>query len=269
VFETPEAMIASGIVDCVVAAATPTVHAEVAKACLDQGVDCLVEKPPCMGLDQLEVLLGLEARARSRIAVGMNFRHAAPLTALRRAMFGDVGKGVAYGHVRIQANMSGSKRKHYVDSRAELLYELGIHGLDLAVSLFDARRLQESFDFESGKARRFFCRFENSDGGISDVEIVGAPGRFGLEIEAEGRTGARFTLRDLQVLSIENASEMVVSDRILGMSGKHVYEWPIRRNSFEKCGYRQVLEAFVGGATQDRSDLESLRLTYQVIQELL
>jgi predicted dehydrogenase len=78
------ALLDSGSVEAIIAAAPPQVHAEVAKESLMRGIHVFVEKPPTVTTEELSKLALLARQAGLVTGVGHNLRHALASRQLQR-----------------------------------------------------------------------------------------------------------------------------------------------------------------------------------------
>ena len=111
-------------VAAVFVAASPKAHFAIAKKVLEAGKALFIEKPPCSSIDELQELAALCHDRKSIMAVGLQKRYAPAMRMLRGRLASDLP--VSYTLLY--------RTGAYPEGNA--LYDLFIHPIDLAVSLF-------------------------------------------------------------------------------------------------------------------------------------
>jgi len=111
-------------VDCAVVATPSHTHRDIAHRLLENGVDCLVEKPLAMDSDTAYEIVDTAERENQTLAVGHIFRHHPALQALKEKIDrGDLGR-IKYLHTnrysfRVPRDSSG------------VLHQLAVHDIDI------------------------------------------------------------------------------------------------------------------------------------------
>ena len=176
-------------------------HADLAAAALTAGKHVFVEKPPCLTVEQLELLRAAELRSGRVLAVGFNRRHAPLAEALRTHV---AGRGVPV-EVLVRVNAGPLPGDHWLNDPDEgggrLLGE-GCHFVDLACWLVGALpkrvlcSLRPTEGLPPAAAQTFSVTLDFADGSLATI-LYGAGGAAGLGKEhGEAHGGGRSAVLD-------------------------------------------------------------------------
>ena len=85
-----EEVINPDLVDAVIVSASPELHYQVAKKCLENGIHIFIEKPPTQNIEQLEELIELKQKTDCKTFVGYNFNFSEGFTKLKQTLGSDI-----------------------------------------------------------------------------------------------------------------------------------------------------------------------------------
>ena len=132
-------MLEKSDIDAVIIATPTSTHTEIAIDCLNAGKDVLVEKPLARTYAEVKKIVDAAKKNKKKIMVGMNLRYR-PDTMLLRSFINtkEIGEPfyIKCGWVRKQS----SSQKWFTkkeESGGGVIFDLGIHLLDLALWLLD------------------------------------------------------------------------------------------------------------------------------------
>jgi len=132
-----QAALASGRYQVAIVVVPNHLHYPVAKAVIEAGVACLLEKPFTEELDQAEDLVRLSDERRVPLVIGQNYRYRAQYRLVAEALRrGDLGR---LGAVNAVFNRyRPPRREHERATRYPMLFLQGIHHLDWMLAVLPA-----------------------------------------------------------------------------------------------------------------------------------
>ncbi|MDO5639746.1 MAG: Gfo/Idh/MocA family oxidoreductase [Neisseria sp.] len=126
-------------VDLIVITTPNQTHFELAKQALQAGKHVVVEKPLCTSAAEARELAALAAAQKVRLAVYQNRRwDSAPLTA-KKLLAADMLGEIVDCDIRFERYAAGLNKKQWKETGGAgvgLVYDLGVHLVDMAVDLF-------------------------------------------------------------------------------------------------------------------------------------
>ena len=238
-----EKIVESDEIDAVIACVDSQLHFAIAEACLQRARHVFVEKPPCQNREQMSRLVAAE-RATSDVVgfVGLNFSFGASFRSWRR----DAEKSDPVAFARIRLVSSGPHAPgEFPSTRANLLYNLGLHALDLARCLIGPIRSVESKTIPLS-ADRFaeHLTVTGSQGATAFVELGNYSARFEYAVEIVGQSGRRHVLDQHNRLYAHRAWSDAPLDFLPAATVAH-YEWPSRRGGYDRTGYQTEINEFI------------------------
>ena len=197
-YENYQEMLANEELDICDICTRSGIHVPVAKICLDRGVHVISEKPMAMTYESGRELLELIRSVPKKYTVVFNYRFTPQIIALRRLL----SEG-ALGEVEsLRAQFGWTRPDHHDQFKEEyptgILYETGIHDIDLCISLLgEVRKVRADPEWsEAGGARTVTSFLEHSSGVSSKLqvsfcypqiehllEIVGSKGRANVDLK--------------------------------------------------------------------------------------
>jgi UDP-N-acetyl-2-amino-2-deoxyglucuronate dehydrogenase len=190
-FDSAEGLITSGLVDAVIIATPSGLHPALAMAAMEQGLDVLVEKPLALSYADAHALTRFAEDAGLILAV-THFNRMLPavdrvLTLVRAGYFGQLlSGGVAVRWARPQAYYEEAPWRGTRAMDGGMLYNQGIHALDLAVMAF-------------GPADEVFAYADTKTHAIETEDVVAGTVRF--------RSGALLTVAATTSVPGQNLEE--------------------------------------------------------------
>jgi predicted dehydrogenase len=195
-------VLASGLVDCLVAACPPQAHEQIAAAAIAARVPVFVEKPPATTTTALAELAAAAERHQVITGVGMNFRWAGPVRRLH-ALLGDQQHG----------NPSMIAVRHMASKPAAPMWSLplwqtfllaqAIHPIDLMLSLAGAPVVDlQPACRQAGSQVWLSLQLHHANGTISSLHSGNVAPRFEHRIEISTTTGITAHLTGLADLTI-------------------------------------------------------------------
>jgi predicted dehydrogenase len=267
-----EDLLDSQVVDAVILAATPELHAEAIGLCLERGVSVFAEKPPAPGASYLKQLVGAERAApRGVVAfVGFNFPYGASYVKLREALS-------SHGEIRsFDVRMVSSKPLELVGNAASLeeslLLGLGLHTIDMALR---AMGFPSSVDVARAKIddRRLALRIGlgYEDGRLATIHIGNHSNRLEYRCEIVTASGTTGVLDQHNTLILSEAGK---SPSQVALAAKEIvqYAWPSRRGGYGRTGYLPELESFHRSVVEGLPSTSSLAATlksYEIVDRVL
>ncbi|MET7369754.1 Gfo/Idh/MocA family oxidoreductase [Streptomyces sp. NPDC005566] len=258
----------TAVVDAVLVAASPDLHAEILAHCLPRGISVFVEKPPAPDTDTLRRLVDVEQSAPEGVVafVGFNFPYGSSYTKLRAAL-------APHGELRsVDVRMVSAKPavpvRHEATVLDSLLEGLGTHAVDMVV-----RELGMPDEVHAHAAHigghRISVRITmvHRDGRLGTVHIGNHSNRLEYRCEQVTEQGA------VGILDQHNSVQVSLpasSARQHLVDAKEVvrYDWPSRRGGYDRTGYSRELESFhqsVRDRLPSTSTLMSCLNTYLVL----
>jgi len=260
------------VVDAMILAATPELHAEAISLCLERGVSVFAEKPPAPSTSSLERLVAAERAApRGVVAfVGFNFPYGASYLKLRDALS-------THGEIRsFDVRMVSSKPLEVVGNveslEESLLFGLGLHTIDMALR---AMGFPSSVDVARAKIddRRLALRIGlgYEDGRLATIHIGNHSNRLEYRCEIVTASGATGVLDQHNTLIL---SEVERTPRQAALDTKETvrYAWPSRRGGYVRTGYLPELESFHRSVVEGLPSTSSLAASlgsYEIIDRVL
>lgn len=264
-------LVDSKLVDAIVVSATPSVHRQVAKTCLERGINVFVEKPPAENTDALQSLISAEeAVGTPTTFVNFNFRYGTTYQKLREIAKRSGGPRVL--KVRMIARKPSKTLWDCTSIVTSLLYGLGIHAIDLAVRELGRVNNLTAFATYWDEWRVDVCLFLGfEEGRTAMIELGNYSNRFEYRLECLCAGGTVLTLEQHDRLVIVPGSGM--SHQVLIDDNEVVqFVWPSLRGGFDKTGYRPALDSFLeacGNGTPSSSSFSDCAEVYRVIDEAL
>lgn len=202
VYEDYQEMLANEELDICDICTRSGTHVSVAKMCLSLGVHVISEKPMAMTYKSGRELFEVIQSCPKKYTVVFNYRFTPPVVALRRLLC----EGVL-GEVESLRVQFGWKKPDYQDQFKEeypngILYETGIHDIDLCISLLgEVRTVQACPEWtEAGTTSTFTSIIEHSSGVSSKLQVCFSHPRIEHLLEIAGSKGrANIDFRTLQL----------------------------------------------------------------------
>jgi virulence factor len=244
--------------------AHPDSHFELAKQIVSAGKALFIEKPPCKTSDELQQLISLSAN--QVVQVGLQKRYASVYSMIKKQM-----KNPQSYRLNFQTGA-------YPEGNA--LWDLFIHPLDLAISLFG--EVKSPTIKQSPNKETSFVLLEHKSGVIGNLELSTdyswtAPQetlvvntKSGV-FQADGLFELTFTEKSKKIAGIplEKVIQKPVQQQVL-LSNKGFV--PIaENNSLTLQGYYGVIHSFVSAVENKKSNLtrfEDLLPSYGLLDEL-
>lgn len=243
-FPAPDALFKNDSVDLVVAAVNCHVHEQVLALSLEFGKACYVEKPPVLCG---KILTDLKVNVRDRVLFyfGLNYRESETLKQAK--ILCDKYGGIA--NIKIEFSSENPKSKKEFSSVTEaILYETGIHAIDLAQSLVPDLELSTVKLNHNKDVCQYCVILENQRNQYAIVDFGNYTNEFRLYLSLYTREGVVINIQNLNKISITGKSiNAIISST--GMKMSLQYDWPTRKSSYEKNGYTSSLKRFVEGQT--------------------
>lgn len=196
-FKDYREMIRLGCFDTTVIATPNNLHYQQAIYCLKHGVDVIIEKPVSLKSDEVleisELAKSLGRKAYAVLQVRHNPTVIALRTALKDKLFGDI-KSVSL--VQRWQRPESYYDKWYGNESISggVLYEVGIHYLDIMCWLFGIPEVLSAYKFKN-KGKDFFdtvysiVQFENGASGSVEVSISAEPKNLECSLSVIGTNG--------------------------------------------------------------------------------
>ncbi|AWT60486.1 MAG: putative oxidoreductase YdgJ [Candidatus Moanabacter tarae] len=202
VYEDYREMIAKEELDICDICTRSGTHVSVAKICLNLGVHVMSEKPMAMTYESGRELFEVIQSCPKMYTVVFNYRFSPPVIALRRLLC----EGVL-GEVESLRVQFGWKKPDYQDQFKEeypngILYETGIHDIDLCISLLGEVRKVQAYPecTEAGATHALTSLIEHSSGVSSKLQVCFCHPRIEHLLEIVGSKGsANIDFRTLQL----------------------------------------------------------------------
>jgi predicted dehydrogenase len=256
------------IVDAIVVSASPMVHSEVAAACLPRGIHVFVEKPPSLGGEDLAALIELEAKHSSTVGfVGFNFPYGASYREFQRVLCRN--GAIKYLEIRFVSSNPLASGASYNSLYERLLYEAGIHPINMSIRLFGTPRHVTAWYTPLEPPLAAVGLMIAFDGGqCSLIKLGNYSNRFEYRCEAIAASGVSGVLDQHNHFEFTNLPESEALRDIVGGKETTSYRWPSRRGGYTRTGYQAELESFVTSILEKKESTSSFRScshTYKVI----
>jgi len=254
-------------VDAVIVCGPPELHAEVTAECLRRGKPVFVEKPPAIGLAELEKLILLEASRDVLAFVDFNFRFSSLYAELQRAV-----PSPRFVQIRFVTSKPRARLWSLPSVEASYLFAVAIHPLDAVIQQLGTVR-----ELHSGIVRiREHCFAASvtiafDSGAIAQLDLGNYAQRFESRIDQIGASGNRGVLDNFDRLEFHGNVELSASPILSGKLHAHYVPSGVSGGE-RRGGYAQALESFFGSVrnkTASASPLSSCRPVYRVIDALL
>lgn len=262
-------VVASGQVDCLVAACPPQAHEEIAAAAIEAGVPVFVEKPPAVSTAALTELAAAAESAGVITGVGMNFRWAAPIHRIREVLTGPPRGIPSMISVRHVASKPTGPMWDLPLWRTFLLAQ-AIHPIDLLLTLAGspAVDIQPACRL-AGSGVWLGLQLQHANDTISTLVCGNQAPRFEHRVEVTTTAGITAALSDLAELNIAGVS----ADHTRPGQGGTSSRWrpsPLDVG-YDRTGFGGELAAFCAAvATSHRftPSLADLVPTYRIMDQL-
>lgn len=212
--------------DAVIVCTPPAGHAEVATQAIDDGKHVLVEKPLCTSAGDSLGLLRRAEQAGVVHQVGFDLRFSPTVVEARRILGSGCLGALTYVHARshesrVLADADRQKRRE-VQQQGELLPRLGVHIVDLVLSLCGPISSIAAMGTERyGTGTEDFitaaCRFENGAHGVLDFSWS-IPGQDwgGRDLTLGGERGMLTVTEDeLRIVMAEDTEEFAAGENVV------------------------------------------------------
>ena len=262
-------VVASGQVDCLVAACPPLAHEQIATAAIEAGVPVFVEKPPAVSTAALTELAAAAESAGVLTGVGMNFRWAAPIHRLRQEL-----TSPAYG------TPSMLSVRHVASKPTDPMWDLplwrtfllaqAIHPIDLLLTLAGSPvvDIQPACRL-AGNGTWLGLQLQHANDAISTLVCGNQAPRFEHRVEVTTTAGITATLTDLAELNVAGGS---TDDTGLQQRGTSSRWRPSPLDvGYDRTGFGGELAAFcaaVAAGGRFAPSLSDLVPTYQIMDQL-
>lgn len=247
-------------IEKVVAAATPKVHELVIQLCQTYEKPCFIEKPPFYDYSSIS---NFSPKNSKLIYTGLNFRFSKVLSTAKEVsnQFGEIQD------VSIEFCSKNPKSpKNYVTLEEEIHYEMGIHAIDTAMVFVEGAEFNSVSFFEFDNRKRFRVNLSNNKGQTALLEYGNYSNSFKFIIRIVTKQNVVIMIENLNRISINGVPSDFVYEK-LGQKFDLNYEWPIRRNSFEKVGYSIGMKNFLEDEEPSPS-FETLVNIYKIIDQI-
>lgn len=240
-FDDWQAMASSGLVQALVVAGPPSLHAEVAAFCIPRGLHVFVEKPPAPNTSVLAELVALERRFPATATfVGFNF----PYGASYEKLVGTLRKIDTPRMLKVRFISSAPRQprwgcKNVYDT---LLLGTACHPINMATRLFGrVAKSHHTVVALAGDLMHVTVLLDFENGAHAQLELGNYANRFEFRCELLGEGGGYGVLDQHNTLVFHGGA------RAAGLfDGKEEerYRWPSRRGGFERTGYGPELARF-------------------------
>ena len=262
-------VVASGQVDCIVAACPPQAHEQIAAAAIEAGVPVFVEKPPAVSTAALTELAAAAGTAGVLTGVGMNFRWAAPIHRLRQELTDPPHGTSSMISVRHVASKPTASMWDLPLWRTFLLAQ-AIHPIDLLLTLAGSPvvDIQPACRL-AGSGIWLGLQLQHANDAISTLVCGNQAPRFEHRVEVTTTAGITATLNDLAELNIAGVNADHTGPGQRGTSSR----WrpsPLDVGYY-RTGFGGELAAFcaaVATGNQFTPSLADLVPTYRIMDQL-
>ncbi len=259
-------------INAVVVAATPEIHEEVLRLAMERGIHTFLEKPPASNLAALEALSAL-ARSQPNLVtmVDYNFRFGTGYQKLLEVAA--EGGSVACVKIRFLSNKPRAPLWGFSSVLRSYLYAVGIHALEIAVSLLgDVEQVSARVCRIGERSVAVAVLLTTRDGRLALLDLGNHSNRFEARIELVTSSGLVAVLDDMRCLRVSGGGSF--RDERERFGGKEVGEYviPSLRGGFGVGGYEGALAAFRDAIEQKKKSpapVEGSLAVYRVMQEIL
>lgn len=279
-----EELINPEIIDAVIVSASPELHYQVAKKCLENGIHIFIEKPPTQNLEQLQELIELKQKTNCKTFVGYNFTFSQAFEKLQKPL----GQ-IKFFRSKFMSSRPKNLNYHYGSVLEYALFSMLIHPL---ATLIDTLGKVQKHDFQLTKFDKTnfqMTNFFQCESGNGLIEWGNYSNRFECDFELIDEFGQTGICRDLWNLEfdlksknvenfVENSKESPEKpkNQILNQTFKNKqttnYHFSPLSGGFGRTGYENELLDFFLSIEQNKSTesevFESLEI-YRVLEEVL
>ena len=259
-------------IDAILVAAPPSIHQEIAAACLEAGVHVFVEKPPATDLASLETLARLAAE-RSNITtfVDYNFRFGATYKMLLDAI--QTEAKVTAARIRFVGSKPVTPIWGQDSIERSFLYAFAIHAIEMAVSLFGyARHLDVLYNNLDGSRFLIDLTITFKSGATACLALGNYSTKFEYHVELVTSAAVIGILDQHCRVQITGAPGMDSFDQRFDRKQSLEYIWPSLHGGYDLAGYQGALEAFIRAVKEgapSTSPLSASIEVYRIIEETL
>ncbi len=182
-------------------------HASVAKICLDRETHVISEKPMAMTYESGRELFDVVRSASNKYTVVFNYRFTPQMTALRQLL----SEGALGDIESLRAQFGWKKPDHHDQFKPEyptgILFETGIHDIDLCISLLgEVRKVQAEPRWSAeGRADVVTSVLEHASGVNSTLQVSFCSPRIEHFLEVVGSKGSARVNFETHQLTVESA----------------------------------------------------------------
>lgn len=264
---TVDDLLASGLVDCLVAACPPQAHEQIAAVAVAAGVPVFLEKPPATSAAALSELAAAADRAGVLTGVGMNFRWAATVRRLHALLADPQYGGPSVITVRHVASKPRAPMWQLPLWQTFMLAQ-AIHPIDLLLNLVGSPVIDlQPACRQSGSRVWLGLQLHHANGTVGTVHCGNLASRFEHRVEVTTSGGITATITGLADLTITGPA--TGSDVPRGTSS-HWRPSPLDIG-YDRTGFGGELTAFCTAVATGRSftpNVADLLPTYQIIEQL-
>ena len=236
-------MVNDANINCMVVSVNHRVHEEAIKASIAAGKPCFVEKPLTLDPDFIHSLNELDWSNNARVCVGYNFRHSTCFEKVKEICIANGGAK----HVDITFESSGPKdtRGTYSNITETMLFEMGTHVFDLLYELIGFLSVDYARVTSVGNKETILSELIGHSGQHARVMLRNSSNKFNFIIQIQTDNGTIIDVHNLHRIELRNYGPVKEAMSELDLNPSLYYEWPLRRNGFDKNGYLRLLKSFI------------------------
>jgi predicted dehydrogenase len=260
------------IVDAIVVAAPPDLHAEIISLCLEKGIHVFVEKPPAPDIRTLQILTEKAEKKPNIVTfVDYNFRFGSTF----RKVVDIVRKESEPQCAKIKMISSKPLKPFWGWSSLPrtFLFAVGIHAIEMACNLLGPfSKVSAQVCWISKEKMVIELELQNSKGKAVFIELGNYSNKFEYTLELFGSSGIVAILNQHNSITTYNTQIQPVMPEVFEGKETIKYVWPSLHGGYEVTGYKNALKTFsesIISGTESISPISSSLPVYQILEEVL
>lgn len=264
--ENWEEVIDPNLVDAIIVSASPGLHYQVTKKCLEKRIHVFVEKPPTQNLSQLQELIELQKKTNCKTFVGYNFTHSAAFGKMQQVL----GPNIKFFRSKFISSRPKSFNYHYQSVLEYGLFSMLIHPLDTLIQTLGKVK-KHNFQLTWIDSVNFtMINFFQCQKGNGVIEWGNYSNRFECDFELVNEQNEVGRCQNLWNLEFFNLQETKLTNNFKNKETLNYHFSPLT-GGFERTGYTWELANFFEAIEQNqpsKSELEQSLEIYRVLEEI-
>lgn len=258
------------LIDAIIVSASPELHYQVAKKCLQKGIHVFIEKPPTQNLIQLEELIELKQKTNCKTFVGYNFTFSEAFEKMQKTLTNSPIKLAKFRFLVGKLNQPTDGFETVLESN---LYKMFIHPVHTLISIFGPYAKLHLFE-QILTDNKFSMQvvFEFVSGGVAILDWGNYSNRFECRFELTNEnceTGILDNLNHLEFWNLQDHKNSLDFTREFKSKEKIIWDYSPLSGGFERTGYQSELKNFFKSIIQNKPTDCELKQSLEIYRAIV